>query len=130
MKHNGRLFYIGAGTSGRLGIIDASECPPTFRTDPEIVKGIMAGGNEAIFKAVEGIEDDADAGEDDLKKAGLTAKDIVVGIAASGRTPYVIGALSYANRIGAKTIALSANKGAKLSKVASMLSRLSSDLRY
>lgn len=69
MKHNGRLFYIGAGTSGRLGIIDASECPPTFRTDPEIVKGIMAGGNEAIFKAVEGIEDDADAGEDDLKKS-------------------------------------------------------------
>ncbi len=100
LQQGGRLFYIGAGTSGRLGILDAAECPPTFYTPPEMVQGIIAGGNQAMFVAVEGAEDHPEGGAQDLKEKKLTAKDIVVGIAASGRTPYVIGALEYARSLG------------------------------
>ncbi|GAF14531.1 LOW QUALITY PROTEIN: N-acetylmuramic acid 6-phosphate etherase [Bacillus sp. JCM 19045] len=118
LQQGGRLFYIGAGTSGRLGVIDASECPPTFRTDPSLVRGIMAGGNQAITTAVEGVEDDKDAGVTDLKQAQFTEQDVLVGIAASGRTPYVIGALTYARSIGAQTIALAANPHSEIGVIA------------
>ena len=107
MKEGGRLFYTGAGTSGRLGILDASECPPTYGTDPELVQGMIAGGLEAIFRAKEGAEDSEILGQQDLQGKALTASDIVVGIAASGRTPYVVGALNYAASLGAATIAIS-----------------------
>ena len=117
-KQHGRLIYIGAGTSGRLGILDASECPPTFGTPPEMVVGIIAGGTKAIQSAIEGAEDDTQAGERDLRQINLTAKDVVVGIAVSGRTPYVIGALNYANQIGAQTIALSCNADSEITKIA------------
>ena len=117
-KNGGRLIYLGAGTSGRLGVLDAVECPPTFSTDPEMVQGIMAGGEGAFLKAVEGAEDQPDLGVSDLKELGLTKHDTVIGIAASGRTPYVIGALRYARSIGAKTVALSCNKNAAISKEA------------
>ncbi|KGA99005.1 N-acetylmuramic acid-6-phosphate etherase [Alkalihalobacillus alcalophilus ATCC 27647 = CGMCC 1.3604] len=118
MKNGGRLFYVGAGTSGRLGVIDASECPPTFRTEPGLVQGIMAGGEKAITTAVEGIEDRPEEGKRDLEKAHFGPDDVVVGIAASGRTPYVIGAIEYATSLGAKTIALTANTNSELSEVA------------
>ncbi|WP_428908863.1 N-acetylmuramic acid 6-phosphate etherase [Niallia sp. Krafla_26] len=114
----GRLIYIGAGTSGRLGILDASECPPTFGVDPKMVQGIMAGGLKAITDAVEGAEDDELQGGNDLKSISLTDKDTVVGIAASGRTPYVIGALRYAKSIGAKTVSLSNNKHSVIGEIA------------
>ncbi|QIZ05420.1 N-acetylmuramic acid 6-phosphate etherase [Priestia megaterium] len=117
-KNGGRLIYLGAGTSGRLGVLDAVECPPTFSTDPEMVQGIMAGGEGAFLKAVEGAEDQPDLGVADLKELGLTKDDTVIGIAASGRTPYVIGALRYARSIGAKTVALSCNKNAAISQEA------------
>lgn len=117
-KQGGRLIYIGAGTSGRLGVLDAVECPPTFSTDPSMVQGIIAGGENAFVKAVEGAEDKPEAGEYDLKNLDLTDKDTVVGIAASGRTPYVIGALRYARSINAKTVALSCNQNALISKEA------------
>ncbi|MBT2733742.1 N-acetylmuramic acid 6-phosphate etherase [Bacillus sp. ISL-7] len=117
-KNGGRLIYLGAGTSGRLGVLDAVECPPTFSTYPEMVQGIMAGGEGAFLKAVEGAEDQPDLGVADLKELGLTKDDTVIGIAASGRTPYVIGALRYARSIGAKTVALSCNKNAAISKEA------------
>ncbi|MEH7308611.1 N-acetylmuramic acid 6-phosphate etherase [Neobacillus drentensis] len=117
-KNGGRLIYLGAGTSGRLGVLDAVECPPTFSTDPEMVQGIIAGGERAFLKAVEGAEDQPDLGVSDLKELGLTKHDTVIGIAASGRTPYVIGALRYARSIGAKTVALSCNKNAAISKEA------------
>lgn len=116
--NGGRLIYMGAGTSGRLGVLDAVECPPTFSTPPDQVIGLMAGGEKAFVKAVEGAEDDGKLGEEDLKEIGLTEKDTVIGIAASGRTPYVIGALVYARSIGAKTVALSCNQGARVSRVA------------
>jgi N-acetylmuramic acid 6-phosphate etherase len=103
----GRLFYIGAGTSGRLGVLDASECPPTFGVSPELVQGIMAGGDIALRRSVEGAEDDATLGASDLQAAGFTAKDALVGIAASGRTPYVLGAIGHARSLGALTIGLS-----------------------
>jgi N-acetylmuramic acid 6-phosphate etherase len=117
-QNGGRLVYIGAGTSGRLGVLDAVECPPTFSTDPQMVQGIIAGGERAFVKAVEGAEDQPEFGESDLKAIGLTENDTVIGIAASGRTPYVIGALNYARSIGAKTIALSCNKHAAISNEA------------
>jgi N-acetylmuramic acid 6-phosphate etherase len=117
-QKGGRLIYVGAGTSGRLGVLDAVECPPTFSTDPEMVQGIIAGGEGAFLKAVEGAEDQPELGVADLKEVGLTEKDTVIGIAASGRTPYVIGALRYARSIGAKTVALSCNKDAAISKEA------------
>jgi N-acetylmuramic acid 6-phosphate etherase len=118
MKHGGRLFYIGAGTSGRLGILDASECPPTFGVSPELVVGIIAGGEEAITRSIENAEDDADKGKQDVADAGITSKDALVGIAASGFTPYVIGALVEAKRIGALTVSLSCNSNTKLSELA------------
>ncbi len=108
-KSGGRLFYFGAGTSGRLGIIDAAECPPTFGTDPELVQGYIAGGNEAMFRAQEGAEDYEDNGAADISKAGINEKDIVCGIAASRRTPYVIGAVKKAKELGAKTLYLTCN---------------------
>ncbi|MGI9944598.1 N-acetylmuramic acid 6-phosphate etherase [Vibrio alginolyticus] len=117
-KVGGRLFYIGAGTSGRLGVLDASECPPTFGTDQEMVVGIIAGGKEAMFRAKEGVEDDPTLGEQDLKENMLTQRDVVVGIAASGRTPYVIGGLEYANKLGATTVALSCNPDSPIADIA------------
>jgi len=107
MEAGGRLFYMGAGTSGRLGVLDASECPPTFGVAPELVQGIMAGGDTALRNSVEGAEDDASLGAADLQAAGFTANDALVGIAASGRTPYVLGAIGYARSVGGLTIALS-----------------------
>lgn len=107
LQDGGRLFYIGAGTSGRLGILDAVECPPTFSTDPEMVQGLIAGGYKAIFKAQEGAEDSLTLAREDLQAKRLTAKDCVVGIAASGRTPYVIGGLRYANMQKALTVSIS-----------------------
>ena len=117
-KKGGRLIYLGAGTSGRLGVLDAVECPPTFSTDPDMVQGIIAGGENAFIKAVEGAEDRPEDGEKDLRNIGLTEDDTVIGIAASGRTPYIIGALRYARSVGAKTVALSCNKQARISKEA------------
>jgi N-acetylmuramic acid 6-phosphate etherase len=108
-KSGGRLFYVGAGTSGRLGILDASECPPTFRTPPDLVQGIIAGGQPAIWSAVEGAEDDHEAGGQAIAFRGITGKDVVVGIAASGRTPFVRGALREAKRRGAKTALIAFN---------------------
>lgn len=103
LKKGGRIIYVGAGTSGRLGILDASECPPTYGVSDEVVQGIIAGGMPAIFKAQEGAEDSKIKGKEDLIEKNLNANDIVIGLAASGRTPYVIGALEYANEIGAAT---------------------------
>ncbi|CAH8222179.1 N-acetylmuramic acid 6-phosphate etherase [Vibrio aestuarianus] len=105
----GRLIYMGAGTSGRLGILDASECPPTYGSHPDLVVGLIAGGHQAILKAVENAEDNAELGQDDLKHLQLTDKDVVVGIAASGRTPYVLGGMAYAKSIGATVVAIACN---------------------
>ena len=115
---DGRLIYMGAGTSGRLGILDAVECVPTFGTPPEKVVGLIAGGYSAIKEAVEGAEDSKELGEKDLKNINLSENDIVIGIAASGRTPYVIGGLEYAKKIGAETGAISNNKNTKISAIA------------
>jgi N-acetylmuramic acid 6-phosphate etherase len=106
LGRGGRLFYAGAGTSGRLGILDAAECPPTFRTRPEMVQGIIAGGQAAIWKSVEGAEDDGGAGASAVAHRGVRRGDVAVGIAASGRTPFVRGALGAAKKIGARTILL------------------------
>jgi N-acetylmuramic acid 6-phosphate etherase len=107
LSAGGRLFYIGAGTSGRLGVLDASECPPTFHTPPELVQGVIAGGDRALRFSVEGAEDDAEQGRRDLEARAFGPTDALVGIAASGRTPYVLGALRYAREVGALTIGLS-----------------------
>jgi len=115
-NNNGRLIYVGAGTSGRLGVLDAVECVPTFGTPPEMVQGIIAGGMKALYEAVEGAEDDRELGKQDLKDIELSERDTVVGIAASGRTPYVIGALDYANSINATTVSISCNHHAEMSK--------------
>lgn len=117
VKRGGRLIYIGAGTSGRLGILDASECPPTYGVSDELVQGIIAGGYEAIFKAKEGAEDSKELSIYDLKDKKLNSNDVVVGLAASGRTPYVIGGLEYANEVGALTISITCNKNSQISKV-------------
>ena len=109
LKAGGRIIYMGAGTSGRLGVLDASECPPTFGVPHGLVVGLIAGGPGALLKAVEGAEDNAQLGEDDLKALSLNAADLVVGLAASGRTPYVIGGLKYANAVGCTTVAISCN---------------------
>lgn len=114
LREGGRLIYMGAGTSGRIGILDASECPPTYGTDPSMVQGLIAGGQSAILKAVEGAEDDGPRGVQDLKDINFNIKDVVVGIAASGRTPYVVAALEYANDIGATTIGVSCNPNSDL----------------
>lgn len=105
----GRLVYIGAGTSGRMGILDASECPPTFGTDPGQVVGVIAGGPPAVFKAVENAEDNPEFGKNDLERLNFSNKDILVGIAASGRTPYVLGAMAYAKSLGASVVSLVCN---------------------
>lgn len=117
-KNGGRLFYIGAGTSGRLGILDAVECVPTFSTSPEMVQGLIAGGVTALTEAVEGSEDSLSLAEADLRQVGLSEKDYVLGISASGRTPYVIGGLNYAKQVGSKTGALSCNSPAEISRYA------------
>jgi N-acetylmuramic acid 6-phosphate etherase len=121
LRAGGRLVYIGAGTSGRLGVLDASECPPTFSTPPEMVVGLIAGGYGALTRALEGAEDHAEAAVEDLKKANLTAGDVVVGIATSGRTPYVIGGLNYAREIGAFAIGLACNDGSALTEAADLM---------
>ncbi|MED4690621.1 N-acetylmuramic acid 6-phosphate etherase [Peribacillus frigoritolerans] len=118
LKKGGRLIYIGAGTSGRLGVLDAVECPPTFSTPPDRVLGIIAGGENAFVRAVEGAEDKEEFGENDLIDVALTANDTVIGVAASGRTPYVKGALRYARKVGAKAVALSCNNNASITKEA------------
>lgn len=118
MNKGGRLIYIGAGTSGRLGILDASECPPTYGVSEELVQGVIAGGHEAIFRAKEGAEDSKELALEDLKSKRITENDIIVGLAASGRTPYVIGGLEYANKVGAMTIAITCNAGSEVSKAA------------
>ncbi|MHC5217304.1 N-acetylmuramic acid 6-phosphate etherase [Enterococcus sp. LJL128] len=117
-KKGGRLVYLGAGTSGRLGVLDAAECVPTFGVSPEMVQGLIAGGEQAMTLAVEGAEDSQELGRQDLINLHLTAEDYVVGIAASGRTPYVIGALEYANEVGAGTASLACNKHAEISQYA------------
>ncbi|MGC4377779.1 N-acetylmuramic acid 6-phosphate etherase [Fictibacillus sp. Mic-4] len=117
-KHGGRLIYIGAGTSGRLGVLDASECPPTYGIPPEMIIGILAGGNKAIQTAFEDVEDDLGLGRKDLEHIQLTNKDIVIAITASGRTPYAIGAIQYANAIGATTVALVCTSDSELERIA------------
>jgi N-acetylmuramic acid 6-phosphate etherase len=114
LARGGRLIYIGTGTSGRLGVLDASECPPTFGVSPELVQGIIAGGYEACYKAVEASEDDRAAGAVDLQARNVNATDVVVGIAASGRTPYTIGAVEYAREIGALTACITCNANTAL----------------
>jgi len=118
LRGGGRLFYIGAGTSGRLGVLDASECPPTFNVPPEWVQGIMAGGETALSRATEASEDDPALGSRDLLACGFTARDVLAGIAASGRTPYVLGAVAEANRLGAATIGISCVPGSELARAA------------
>ena len=118
MHKGGRLIYIGAGTSGRLGILDASECPPTYGVSEELVQGLIAGGKEAIFRAKEGAEDSKELAVEDLKNKSLNENDIVVGLAASGRTPYVIGGLEYGNEIGALTVSITCNANSEVAKAA------------
>ncbi|MED4958843.1 N-acetylmuramic acid 6-phosphate etherase, partial [Paenibacillus macerans] len=118
LRRGGRLIYMGAGTSGRIGLLDAVECPPTFGTSPDQVVGLIAGGSNAFIKAVEGAEDRAELGRADLESLNLTANDAFVGLAASGRTPYVLGGLEYAKAAGAATVGISCNKNAALSEKA------------
>lgn len=118
LERGGRLFYTGTGTSGRLGVLDASECPPTFGVSPDLVQGVIAGGYDACYKAVEASEDDREAGARDLQDRGLTANDVVVGIAASGRTPYTIGAVEYARKIGALTVCVTCNENTEIARAA------------
>lgn len=118
LKAGGRIFYLGAGTSGRLGVLDASECPPTFGVPGDRVIGLIAGGGKAVTEAVEGAEDDPALAEADLKRHSLTAQDLVIGLSASGRTPYVLGGLAYAQHIGCHTAAVSCNRDAALSRAA------------
>ncbi|WP_313355610.1 N-acetylmuramic acid 6-phosphate etherase [Microbacterium sp.] len=117
-RRGGRLIYIGAGTAGRIGVLDASECPPTFGTDPSMVVGLIAGGETAIRSAVENAEDDDRAAEALLRQLGLTADDTVVGISASGRTPYVVGGLTFARNLGALTVAIASNAGSAIGAAA------------
>jgi N-acetylmuramic acid 6-phosphate etherase len=118
MRAGGRLLYVGAGTAGRMGVLDASECPPTFGTSPELVRGVIAGGPEAVFTAQEGVEDDEDAGRAAMAAEGVGPRDAVLGIAASGRTPFAVAALGEARRRGALTVGLSCNRDTPLSAVA------------
>ena len=120
IEAGGRLIYMGAGTSGRLGVLDAAECPPTFGVSPETVVGLIAGGERAFIKAVEGAEDSAELGRQDLVNIGLTSRDLVVGIAASGRTPYVLGGLEYAQNMGCHTVGISCNPGSAVGKAAEL----------
>lgn len=118
LERGGRLFYTGTGTSGRLGVLDAAECPPTFGVAPDLVLGVIAGGYDACYKAVEASEDDREAGAKDLQARGFTSDDALVGIAASGRTPYTIGAIEYARGIGALTICITCNENTALAAAA------------
>lgn len=118
LKQGGRLFYIGAGTSGRLAVLDSAECPPTFGTSPDLVQSIIAGGQDAMLKAVENIEDSTEAAIDELKKRQFCKKDVLVGIAASGRTPFTLAGIEYANEIGALTVAITTRGRGLLSEVA------------
>jgi len=120
LAKGGRLFYTGTGTSGRLGVLDASECPPTFGVSPELVQGVIAGGYDACYRAVEASEDDAEAGAFDLKQRGFGAGDVLVGIAASGRTPYTVGAIRFAREIGAFTIGLTCVPGSPITEAAEL----------
>lgn len=118
LRNSGRLIYVGAGTSGRLGVLDASECPPTFSTPPEMVVGVIAGGSIALTRAIEGAEDDAEAAIADLKSLDITPNDVIVGIATSGSTPYVISAIRFADSRGAKTIGIACTDGSMLQQYA------------
>lgn len=120
LSAGGKLYYVGTGTSGRLGVLDASECPPTFGVSPDLVQGVIAGGYDACYRAVEASEDDEKAGGADLQQRGLTAKDVVVGIAASGRTPYTVGAVKYARSLGAFTVALTCVPGSPITREAEL----------
>lgn len=120
LEQGGRVFYLGAGTSGRLGVLDAAECPPTFGVSPDLIVGLIAGGEKAFIKAVEGAEDSRDLGRQDLEERHLTTRDLVIGIAASGRTPYVLGALDYANALGCHTVAISCNQGSAIGQAAQL----------
>jgi N-acetylmuramic acid 6-phosphate etherase len=120
LAKGGRLFYTGTGTSGRLGVLDASECPPTFGVSPELVQGVIAGGYDACHRAVEASEDDAEAGAADLKRREFNAGDVLVGIAASGRTPYTVGAVKYARSLGAFTVGLTCVPGSPITEAAEL----------
>jgi N-acetylmuramic acid 6-phosphate etherase len=120
LRDGGKLYYVGTGTSGRLGVLDASECPPTFGVSPELVQGVIAGGYDACYRAVEASEDDADAGGADLQRRGLTSKDVVVGIAASGKTPYTVGAINYARSLGAFTVGLTCVPDSPITRAAEL----------
>lgn len=120
LAKGGRLFYTGTGTSGRLGVLDASECPPTFGVSPELVQGVIAGGYDACYRAVEASEDDAEAGAADLKQRGFGPGDVLVGIAASGRTPYTVGAVKFARSIGAFTVGLTVVPGSPITEAAEL----------
>ena len=120
IEAGGRIIYMGAGTSGRLGVLDAVECPPTFGVAPEVVVGLIAGGEKAFVKAVEGAEDSRELGHDDLVNIHLESRDIVIGIAASGRTPYVLGGLAYAKEAGCHTVAISCNPGSAIGQAAEL----------
>ena len=117
-RMGGRLFYVGAGTSGRLGVIDAAECPPTFSTPPDLIQAIIAGGKEAVWRAMEGAEDDYEAGRNAIMEKGISKKDVVIGLSTSGRTPFVVAALLEAKRRGAKTVAISTTPNSKIGKIA------------
>ena len=118
INNGGHIYFIGAGTSGRLGVLEAVECPPTFSVDVDLFQAVMAGGYKAVYSAVESAEDNFEDGKNDLKSRGVTYKDVVIGIAASGKTPYVIGALEWAKKIGAKTVALTCNPDSVIGKIA------------
>ncbi|HEY6229922.1 MAG TPA: N-acetylmuramic acid 6-phosphate etherase [Pyrinomonadaceae bacterium] len=118
LQRGGRLFYIGTGTSGRMGVLDAAECPPTFGVSPDLVQAVIAGGYEACYRAVEASEDDAEAGGQDLQARGFTERDALVGIAASGRTPYTVGAVQHARRVGAFTAAITCAPHSSITEVA------------
>ncbi len=120
IESGGRIIYMGAGTSGRLGVLDSVECPPTFGVSPDVVVGLIAGGERAFIKAVEGAEDSEELGQKDLEEIQLKKEDIVIGIAASGRTPYVLGAYKYAKKIGCKTVAIACNKKSKIGTAADL----------
>src|ERR1043165_6476345 len=120
LRNGGRLFYVGTGTSGRLGVLDASECPPTFGVSAELVQGVIAGGYDACYRAVEASEDDENAGGTDLQQRDLTDKDVVVGIAASGKTPYTVGAVKYARSLGAFTVGLTCVPDSPITRAAEL----------
>jgi N-acetylmuramic acid 6-phosphate etherase len=121
IRSGGRVFYVGAGTSGRLGVLDAAECPPTFGVAPHLVQGVIAGGEPALTTAQEGAEDDAAQGAADLRGRGATAGDVVVGISAGGRTPYVLGALEFAQSIGARRIGITCHPGGEIARLVEIL---------